>query len=86
MSKSLEDVKSRVYMHFLKELENKPNLEGLIIFSLKIEPNGSVSEVTIVTNELNSEELTEKIIFRKSFCPFQKSYFPLVVFFKYTFK
>ncbi len=49
----------KVYEDFLKR---NPDLSGKIVFKLTIEPDGSVSSVSVVSSELNDKELERNLI------------------------
>lgn len=58
--------KNKTGLHSLYERERRKNssLKGKIIFQLTIEPNGKVSNVKILSSELNNPELEARIIAR----------------------
>lgn len=58
----LEAGKSRAYMLYQRELRVQPGLAGIFVFDLVIEPSGIASGLTLVSSELNSPELEQKIL------------------------
>lgn len=58
----LEASKSRTNLHYQRALRDNPGLAGTFIFQLVIEPDGSISQLKLVSSELNSPELEEKIL------------------------
>jgi hypothetical protein len=61
---ALESVKSHAYTVYLRALADNPNLSGKSIFSIVIEPNGNISELKVVVNELQLPELEREILAR----------------------
>lgn len=62
--RTFEAAKSRVYSLYLQSLNNHPELAGKFIFRLVIEPDGSISELELVTSELGSRDLEVAILDR----------------------
>lgn len=58
----MEAGKSKAYMYYLRELKNKPELEGTFIFELVIQPDGSVTGLKVVSSELGAPDLEKKIL------------------------
>jgi hypothetical protein len=59
---ALESVKSHAYTVYQRALIDNPDLSGKSIFSIVIEPNGSISELKVVVNELQLPELEREIL------------------------
>jgi hypothetical protein len=59
---ALESVKSHAYTVYQRALIDNPELSGKSIFSIVIEPNGSISELKVVANELQLPELEREIL------------------------
>lgn len=62
--RTFESAKSSIYSTYLNALNKQPNLEGKFIFRLVIEPDGSISELELVSSELNQRDL-ERIILNR---------------------
>lgn len=62
--KVLDANKGAVYALYRRALRQNPDLEGKVTVSLTIEPSGSLSSVTLVSSELEDEELENKLLAR----------------------
>ncbi|MEX1033640.1 MAG: AgmX/PglI C-terminal domain-containing protein [Cellvibrionaceae bacterium] len=62
--RTFEAAKSRVYSIYLQALHERPDLAGKFIFRLVIEPDGSISELELVSSELGTRELEQVILDR----------------------
>lgn len=62
--RTFEAAKSSVYALYLQALNDHPNLSGKFIFRLIIEPDGSISELKLVTSELGMRDLEIVILDR----------------------
>jgi hypothetical protein len=62
--RTLESVKSSVQTFYQQALLDHPDLEGKFVFSLVIEPNGSISSLQLVASELGLKELENKMLAR----------------------
>jgi len=62
--RTFEGAKSSVYSLYLQALNDHPELQGKFIFRLIIEPDGSISELNLVTSELGMQDL-ELVILNK---------------------
>ncbi|MEX1033546.1 MAG: AgmX/PglI C-terminal domain-containing protein [Cellvibrionaceae bacterium] len=62
--RTFEAAKSRVYSLYLQSLHEHPELAGKFIFRLVIEPDGSISELELVTSELGVRDLEVAILDR----------------------
>ncbi len=60
--RTLESTKSRVYALYQKALLDNPELSGKFTFSLIIEPDGTVSELELISSELYLENLERQIL------------------------
>lgn len=62
--RTFEAAKSSVYSLYIQALNEHPNLSGKFIFRLVIEPDGSISELELVSSELGVQRL-EKVILER---------------------
>lgn len=62
--RTFEGAKSSIYSTYLNALNDQPNLEGKFIFRLVIEPDGSISELELVSSELDERDLENVILNR----------------------
>lgn len=62
--KVLDANKSAVYSLYRQALRENPDLEGKVSFRLRIEPNGTISELVLVSSELNDTDLERKLMTR----------------------
>jgi len=62
--RTFEAAKSSVFSVYLQALNEKPDLAGKLVFRLIIEPDGSISELELVSSELGVREL-EVVILEK---------------------
>lgn len=62
--KMLDGNKGSVYALYRRALREDPSLQGKVTIHLTIEPNGSVSDIKILSSELNNSELEAKLIAR----------------------
>lgn len=62
--RTFEAAKSSVFSIYLQALNENPELAGKFIFRLIIEPDGSISELELVTSELGARELESIILDR----------------------
>lgn len=62
--KTLDANKGAVYSLYRRALRQDPALEGKVTVALTIEPDGSLSEVTLVSSELDNEALEKKLLAR----------------------
>lgn len=62
--RTFEAAKSSVFAVYLQALNDRPDLAGKFIFRLIIEPDGSISELELVTSELGAKELETVILER----------------------
>jgi outer membrane biosynthesis protein TonB len=54
--------KGRIFRMYNRMLRKDPGLAGKIVFEITIEPSGAVAGVRIVSSELNSPDLEDKLI------------------------
>ncbi|WP_086932167.1 AgmX/PglI C-terminal domain-containing protein [Agarilytica rhodophyticola] len=54
--------KSKAYMYYLRALRDDPGLAGTFLFEVVIEPNGRISDIKMVSSELNAPSLESKIL------------------------
>ncbi len=54
--------KGRIFSLYNRALRNDPSLQGKIVLELTIQPNGKVTNVRIVSTELNNSKLESKLI------------------------
>lgn len=62
--RTFEAAKSSVYSLYIQALNENPNLAGKFIFRLVIEPDGSISELELVSSELGVQRLERTILDR----------------------
>jgi len=62
--KTLERTKSNVHTLYQRALLNNPDLEGKFVFKLVIEPNGAISQLSLVSSELGLQKLERDILAR----------------------
>lgn len=62
--KTLDANKGAVYSLYRRALRQDPALEGKVTVSLTIEPDGSLSDVTLISSELNNDALEKKLLAR----------------------
>lgn len=62
--RTFEAAKSSVYSLYLQALNENPELAGKFIFRLVIEPDGSISELELITSELGVRGLEDTILER----------------------
>lgn len=58
----LEAAKSRLSAVYQRELVNNPELAGEFVFRLVIEPDGSISDIALVSSELRDDALNQKLL------------------------
>lgn len=62
--RKLEQTKGNVYALYQRALQDDPNLTGEFTFKLVIEPNGSISQLTLLVSELGVRDLEQQILAR----------------------
>lgn len=62
--RKLEQAKGNVYALYQRALQEDPNLTGEFTFKLVIEPNGSISQLTLLVSELGMNDLEQQILAR----------------------
>ncbi|GAC19185.1 AgmX/PglI C-terminal domain-containing protein [Paraglaciecola arctica] len=62
--KVLDANKGAIYAIYRKALRSDPSLQGKLTVNLQIEPNGSVSKVTLVFSELGAPDVEKKLLSR----------------------
>ncbi|MGH1487067.1 MAG: AgmX/PglI C-terminal domain-containing protein [Cellvibrionaceae bacterium] len=62
--RTLERTKSNVYSLYQRALLERPDLAGKFVFKILIEPDGSISDLKLLSSELNLKELEKKILSR----------------------
>ncbi|WP_027330989.1 AgmX/PglI C-terminal domain-containing protein [Marinimicrobium agarilyticum] len=62
--RTLERTKGNVYALYQRALQDDPNLTGEFTFKLVIEPNGSISQLTLLVSELGARDLEQQILSR----------------------
>jgi outer membrane biosynthesis protein TonB len=62
--RTLERTKSNVYSLYQKALLERPELSGKFVFKILIEPDGSISDLKLISSELGISELERKILNR----------------------
>lgn len=56
--------KGAIFAIYNRALRKDPTLEGKFVFEMLIEPNGSISEVKMISSDLNNPDLEKKILNR----------------------
>ncbi|PLW68065.1 AgmX/PglI C-terminal domain-containing protein [Pseudohalioglobus lutimaris] len=56
--------KGAIFSVYNRALRKDPLLEGKVVFEMVIEPSGEVSDLRLISSELQDEELTRKILAR----------------------
>lgn len=62
--RTLEQARGNIYSLYQRALNDEPGLTGEFTFKLVIEPNGSVSELTLLVSELGISQLESDILER----------------------
>ena len=62
--RTLEGEKSSIYTLYQRVLAENPDIAGRFIFKLWIEPDGTVSKVSLISSELNLEDLENDLLQR----------------------
>ncbi|MEW9796549.1 AgmX/PglI C-terminal domain-containing protein [Alteromonas sp. CYL-A6] len=62
--KTLDANKGAVYALYHRALRQNPDLEGKVVVSLTIEPDGTLSVVDLISSELNDSTLEQKLLTR----------------------
>ena len=65
--------KSQLYSIYNRERRKKPGLKGRLVLEITIAPDGSVSNVRIVSTELNDPALERRLVERVKFFKFKSS-------------
>jgi len=65
--------KSQLYSIYNRERRKKPGLKGRLVLEITISPDGSVSNVRIVSTELNDPALERRLVERVKFFKFKSS-------------
>ncbi|WP_445776166.1 AgmX/PglI C-terminal domain-containing protein [Shewanella sp.] len=61
LRRTLEANKSRLYSLYNRALRKDPFLKGKVMFEIVIQPNGSISKVSIKSSELNDAKLERQL-------------------------
>lgn len=61
---ALASAKGSLYRLYHRALRSDPTLEGKVVFEISIAPSGKVTNVRIVSSELNDAELEQKLLAR----------------------
>lgn len=56
--------KGALYTMYMRELRQRPDMVGTLTLRLVIAPNGSVTNCTVITSELNNPEFENKVVAR----------------------
>jgi protein TonB len=56
--------KGSIYSLYNRELRKNPDIEGKVLFELKISPSGQVISIRIISSELNSPKFEKKLMAR----------------------
>lgn len=52
----------RIYLLYQRALRDDPNLQGVVTVKLSIQPDGTVSDASVVSSQLNNPELEAKVL------------------------
>jgi len=84
--RTLERAKSSVHSLYQQALHDHPNLAGKFTFKLVIQPDGSISQLSLLASELDLDELERSILERIRAVNFgAKEVSPTVVEYKFVF-
>jgi hypothetical protein len=84
--RTLEQVKSNVYSLYQQSLLDDPNLAGKFIFKIVIQPDGSISDLKLISSELGIQKLESDILARIKRVNFgAKEVLPTTVEYKFVF-
>ncbi|MCJ8319410.1 MAG: AgmX/PglI C-terminal domain-containing protein [Colwellia sp.] len=61
LRRTLEQSKSRLYALYNRALRKDPFLKGKVLFEIKIQPDGIVSQVVITSSQLNNKKLERQL-------------------------
>ena len=56
--------KGAIFAIYNRALRKDPTLEGKFVFEMLIEPNGAISEVKLISSDLNNKALERRILAR----------------------
>ena len=56
--------KGSIFAIYSRALRKVPRLEGKLVFEMLGEASGEITEITLLSSELNDEALTQKILAR----------------------
>lgn len=59
-----EQHKGAIYALYNRELRKDPEIEGKFVFHIVIEPDGSISDIKLVSSELKHQKLEKRLLFR----------------------
>lgn len=62
LSSVLDRLKAQMGVHYNRALRKNPTLGGKLVVRITIEPNGTVSNVSVVDSDINDEDLIGKIL------------------------
>jgi len=62
--RTFEQHKGAIYAIYNRALRKDPTVQGKFVFNIVIEPDGSISEIKLVSSELEAQKLEKKLIFR----------------------
>lgn len=71
--------KGRIFSLYNRALRKDPTLQGKIVLELTIAPSGQVTNVRIVSSELNNKELERQLIARVKLFRFKPSQFDTLI-------
>ncbi|MDX1693292.1 MAG: AgmX/PglI C-terminal domain-containing protein [Ketobacteraceae bacterium] len=62
--RTFEQHKGAIYALYNRTLRKNPEIEGKFVFHIVIEPDGTISNINLVSSELAHESLERKLLFR----------------------
>ena len=71
--RTFEKYKGSINSLYVRALRKNPELQGKFLFQIIIEPDGSISKITLVTSELGDATLESKLLRRFSTIKFDKA-------------
>jgi periplasmic protein TonB len=60
----MDENKSAIFALYNRALRKDPLLEGKVVFEMVIDPSGQITELKLLSSDLESEELTRRILSR----------------------
>jgi len=70
--------KGAIFAIYNRELRKDPSLQGKVVIELTIDPNGAVTQVKIVSSELDNKGLEKKLVLKIKRFKFAKANVPII--------